>query len=157
MGRERKIGFLQLAGYAAFGIIALALIESDFFDTLPGTQVALSNYANTGSYITGIFTGILVFTAEILKILVVVGVVFGSIAVLKNFSLEKRLFSCTPLKREVGCYRCPECGNSLSEEFKYCPNCKTPLKHKCSCGNEVLENWKCCPHCGKGQESKGGN
>jgi hypothetical protein len=152
MGRDKRTGLLQIAGYTAFGVIALALVQSDLFNTLPGTQVALSNYANTGSYVTGIFTGILIFSAEILKILVIVGVVLGSVAVLKNFSLDKKLFSCAPLQRDSGCYRCPECGNSLSEEFKYCPNCKTPLKHKCSCGKEVLENWKCCPHCGKTQD-----
>ena len=45
--------------------------------------------------------------------------------------------------------RCPGCGRPLSEEFTFCPFCKTSLKRLCrNCGKPQQDGWVNCPYCG---------
>lgn len=44
--------------------------------------------------------------------------------------------------------KCPNCGNSVENNFNVCPICKETLKKKCiNCGEIVEIGWKFCPYC----------
>ncbi|MFB6268657.1 MAG: zinc ribbon domain-containing protein [Halobacterium sp.] len=46
---------------------------------------------------------------------------------------------------------CGQCGESLSDDHVYCPNCgeKATRRVFCECGDEVRADWSFCPHCGR--------
>ncbi|USZ69248.1 zinc ribbon domain-containing protein [Halorussus salilacus] len=46
---------------------------------------------------------------------------------------------------------CGQCGESLSDDHVYCPNCgeKTARRVFCECGDEVRSDWGFCPSCGR--------
>jgi len=46
---------------------------------------------------------------------------------------------------------CAQCGETLSDDHVYCPNCgeKTARRVFCECGDEVRADWSFCPHCGR--------
>jgi Arc/MetJ-type ribon-helix-helix transcriptional regulator len=46
---------------------------------------------------------------------------------------------------------CGQCGESLSDDHVYCPNCGEKASHRvfCECGDEVRSDWGFCPSCGR--------
>ncbi|WP_135805761.1 double zinc ribbon domain-containing protein [Halorussus marinus] len=46
---------------------------------------------------------------------------------------------------------CGQCGESLSDDHVYCPNCgeKASRRAFCECGDEVRSDWAFCPGCGR--------
>ena len=46
---------------------------------------------------------------------------------------------------------CSQCGESVSDDHVYCPNCgeKATRRVFCECGDEVRADWSFCPHCGR--------
>lgn len=46
---------------------------------------------------------------------------------------------------------CGQCGESLSDDHVFCPNCGEKATHRvfCECGDEVRADWSFCPHCGR--------
>ena len=46
---------------------------------------------------------------------------------------------------------CVQCGESLSADHVYCPNCGEKATNRvfCECGDEVRADWAFCPHCGR--------
>jgi hypothetical protein len=43
---------------------------------------------------------------------------------------------------------CPECGRTVSDEYRFCPFCNFVLKHKCArCAAPVDTRWNYCPNC----------
>jgi hypothetical protein len=46
---------------------------------------------------------------------------------------------------------CNQCGEGLSSEHVYCPNCgeKTANRLFCDCGDEIRSDWAYCPSCGR--------
>jgi hypothetical protein len=46
---------------------------------------------------------------------------------------------------------CGQCGESLSDDHVYCPNCgeKAARRVFCECGDEVRSDWGFCPGCGR--------
>ncbi|ESP88152.1 double zinc ribbon domain-containing protein [Candidatus Halobonum tyrrellensis] len=46
---------------------------------------------------------------------------------------------------------CAQCGESLSDDHVYCPNCgeKASRRLFCDCGDEVRSDWAFCPGCGR--------
>jgi hypothetical protein len=52
---------------------------------------------------------------------------------------------------EEASHSCSQCGESLSDEHVYCPNCgeKATRRVFCECGDEVRADWSFCPHCGR--------
>ena len=52
------------------------------------------------------------------------------------------------LVREPLPYSCPQCANSVSARFNFCPNCKYNLQPACpQCQKEVSDTDKFCPYC----------
>jgi hypothetical protein len=53
-----------------------------------------------------------------------------------------------PEKRETDC---GQCGETLSDDHVYCPNCgeKASRRVFCECGDEVRSDWGFCPGCGR--------
>ncbi|MDP5038944.1 MAG: zinc ribbon domain-containing protein [Candidatus Gracilibacteria bacterium] len=50
---------------------------------------------------------------------------------------------------------CFSCDYIISKDYKFCPNCRTKLKHECiGCSKELKLDWSICPFCGKDQETK---
>lgn len=48
-------------------------------------------------------------------------------------------------KTQITCYYC---GNSIEENFNYCPYCRMALKQKCqNCGKYINLIWRNCPYC----------
>lgn len=49
---------------------------------------------------------------------------------------------------EAGCH---QCGETLSDDHVYCPNCGEKRSHRvfCECGDEVRTDWAFCPSCGR--------
>jgi predicted transcriptional regulator len=46
---------------------------------------------------------------------------------------------------------CQQCGENLSPEYVYCPNCgeKAARRVFCECGDELRSDWAFCPGCGR--------
>ncbi|UPV72860.1 ribbon-helix-helix protein, CopG family [Halorussus limi] len=46
---------------------------------------------------------------------------------------------------------CGQCGETLSDDHVYCPNCgeKASRRVFCECGDEVRSDWGFCPGCGR--------
>ncbi len=54
-----------------------------------------------------------------------------------------------------GRHHCLQCETPISQDFKFCPNCKVNLKIECrSCKKEIIDGWKICPYCGEKQKKK---
>jgi len=52
-------------------------------------------------------------------------------------------------QREAG--SCAQCGEALSSEHVFCPNCgeKAARRLFCECGDELRSDWSHCPSCGR--------
>jgi uncharacterized protein (UPF0212 family) len=153
MSNNKQDNIWQLAGVVVLGVIALVLVYNEFF-TAP-TGMGFNMYYNTGGglSLTALVTSILVLAVKVLKILLVVGLVVGSVLAAKKYLLDdKKLDFSFISKEDDGTYKCPSCDTKLNAEFKFCPNCKTALNKQCACGKELQIGWKCCPHCGTPQE-----
>ncbi|MXR42596.1 zinc-ribbon domain-containing protein [Halobaculum sp. WSA2] len=50
-----------------------------------------------------------------------------------------------------GARGCPQCGEDLSDDHVFCPNCgeKATRRLFCECGDEVRSDWGFCPGCGR--------
>jgi len=46
---------------------------------------------------------------------------------------------------------CGQCGENVSSDHVYCPNCGEKTSHRvfCDCGDELRSDWAFCPGCGK--------
>jgi Arc/MetJ-type ribon-helix-helix transcriptional regulator/RNA polymerase subunit RPABC4/transcription elongation factor Spt4 len=46
---------------------------------------------------------------------------------------------------------CGQCGESVSSDHVYCPNCGEKASHRvfCDCGDELRTDWAFCPSCGR--------
>jgi predicted transcriptional regulator len=46
---------------------------------------------------------------------------------------------------------CSQCGEEMSSEHVYCPNCGEKGAHRvfCDCGDEIRSDWAFCPSCGR--------
>jgi Arc/MetJ-type ribon-helix-helix transcriptional regulator len=46
---------------------------------------------------------------------------------------------------------CGQCGENVSANHVYCPNCGEKTSHRvfCDCGDELRSDWAFCPSCGK--------
>jgi Arc/MetJ-type ribon-helix-helix transcriptional regulator len=46
---------------------------------------------------------------------------------------------------------CSQCGENVSADHVYCPNCGEKTSHRvfCDCGDELRSDWAFCPGCGK--------
>ncbi|RDI71361.1 double zinc ribbon domain-containing protein [Halopelagius longus] len=46
---------------------------------------------------------------------------------------------------------CEKCGEEVSDEHVYCPNCGEKANHRvfCECGDELRSDWAFCPGCGR--------
>jgi Arc/MetJ-type ribon-helix-helix transcriptional regulator len=46
---------------------------------------------------------------------------------------------------------CSKCGESVSGDHVYCPNCGEKASHRvfCECGDELRSDWAFCPSCGR--------
>ena len=47
--------------------------------------------------------------------------------------------------------QCGQCGEAVSDDHVYCPNCgeKTSRRLFCECGDEIRSDWSFCPGCGR--------
>ncbi|MDQ2051221.1 zinc ribbon domain-containing protein [Natronolimnohabitans sp. A-GB9] len=47
--------------------------------------------------------------------------------------------------------QCGQCGESVSDDHVYCPNCGGKVSRRlfCECGDEVRSDWSFCPGCGR--------
>ncbi|WP_435064586.1 double zinc ribbon domain-containing protein [Halobaculum sp. EA56] len=50
-----------------------------------------------------------------------------------------------------GAAACAQCGEEVSDDHVYCPNCgeKTSRRLFCECGDELRSDWGFCPSCGR--------
>ncbi|MFC7204536.1 zinc ribbon domain-containing protein [Haloferax namakaokahaiae] len=46
---------------------------------------------------------------------------------------------------------CGQCGENVSRDHVYCPNCGEKASHRafCECGDELRSDWAFCPGCGR--------
>jgi len=46
---------------------------------------------------------------------------------------------------------CGQCGENLTDDHVYCPNCGEKAAHRvfCDCGDELRSDWGFCPSCGR--------
>jgi len=52
---------------------------------------------------------------------------------------------------ESGEKSCAQCGENLTQDHVYCPNCGEKASHRvfCECGDELRSDWAFCPSCGR--------
>jgi Arc/MetJ-type ribon-helix-helix transcriptional regulator len=52
---------------------------------------------------------------------------------------------------ESGENPCAQCGENLTNDHVYCPNCGEKASHRvfCECGDELRSDWAFCPSCGR--------
>lgn len=57
----------------------------------------------------------------------------------------------TVTDREGDSRTCSQCGEEVSGEHVYCPNCGGKTSHRifCECGDELRSDWAFCPSCGR--------
>jgi len=74
---------------------------------------------------TALITTLLVFTVKALKVVLVIGLVVGSVVAAKKylFGDEKIDFSFKKTKEEPASCECPCCKAALQAEYKFCPIC----------------------------------
>jgi len=73
---------------------------------------------------------------------------------LQELDLEENKEIKPPLNLEEKT-QCHNCGYSISNEYKYCPNCRICLKKEClNCKKTISPEWTICPFCWKDQEEK---
>jgi hypothetical protein len=50
-----------------------------------------------------------------------------------------------------GSKTCDKCGETVSADHVYCPNCGEKASHRvfCECGDELRSDWAFCPSCGR--------
>ncbi|WP_323191727.1 zinc ribbon domain-containing protein [Halostella sp. PRR32] len=50
-----------------------------------------------------------------------------------------------------GSNTCGQCGENVSSDHVYCPNCGEKATHRvfCDCGDELRTDWAFCPSCGR--------
>ena len=66
-------------------------------------------------------------------------------------SVEKRLIR----EYQLSMAECPQCDESLSKAFLYCPNCSHHLRKECSdCVEHIPVAYKSCPFCGVRQQER---
>ncbi|WP_277553968.1 double zinc ribbon domain-containing protein [Halobaculum limi] len=48
-------------------------------------------------------------------------------------------------------HSCAQCGESVSDDHVYCPNCGEKASNRlfCECGDELRSDWGFCPGCGR--------
>ena len=59
----------------------------------------------------------------------------------------RRAVSDTPSSERA----CPQCGETVSDDHVYCPNCGEKAANRlfCDCGDELRSDWAYCPSCGR--------
>jgi Arc/MetJ-type ribon-helix-helix transcriptional regulator len=59
--------------------------------------------------------------------------------------------SDAPRDHESDDHTCAQCGESLSDDYVFCPNCGEKAAHRffCECGDELRSDWSHCPSCGR--------
>jgi len=79
---------------------------------------------------TALITTLLVFTIKALKLVLVIGLVVGSVMAAKKylFGDEKIDFSLNKFKKEPVTRECPCCKAMLQVEYKFCPSCGSTLE-----------------------------
>ncbi|WP_254524926.1 ribbon-helix-helix protein, CopG family [Natrinema caseinilyticum] len=57
----------------------------------------------------------------------------------------------TQIRDREGDRQCNQCGDHLSGNHVYCPNCgeKASRRLFCDCGDEIRSDWSFCPGCGR--------
>jgi len=51
--------------------------------------------------------------------------------------------------------RCSNCGNTVNQDWQFCPYCETQLKTNCTgCGFLLKPAWSICPICGSNNKSE---
>lgn len=57
----------------------------------------------------------------------------------------------TAERAQTGRKTCGQCGDEMSAESVYCPNCGEKASHRvfCDCGDEIRSDWAFCPSCGR--------
>jgi type IV pilus assembly protein PilB len=61
------------------------------------------------------------------------------------------LFRVIHLSDQGANWVCPNCGESLNQDFPNCPHCGFLLMNRCpDCGGSREGKWSFCPYCGKG-------
>lgn len=64
---------------------------------------------------------------------------------------ESRSADSVAAASDPGARSCAQCGEDVSDEHVYCPNCGEKATHRlfCECGDELRSDWGFCPGCGR--------
>ncbi|WP_336021894.1 double zinc ribbon domain-containing protein [Halobellus salinisoli] len=64
---------------------------------------------------------------------------------------EERKTQTDEVSQDAGSKPCEKCGENVSADHVYCPNCGEKASHRvfCECGDELRSDWAFCPGCGR--------
>lgn len=147
-----------------FGGLLLFWLMFNQVNTPTTTMVYGHMTWGTAPTTSSLLSGLLSIVWNLLWLVLVIGLIGGVFQFIKRFISANNLEikydldqDLKPLLQKIKPtkYICPECKESLDEDFKFCPKCKTSLKTTCSnCGKVLLVNWNCCPACGLEQKAE---
>lgn len=149
---------LKTIGVAALAVIIFALLYNLLLGGSGGFGFNMghnSGYGfgmgyNSGFGLNALLGSVLGLAVQLLWLVFIVSLVIGGVMLVKkHIVVDEKKFNLNFLNLIDTGYTCPGCGTKLKTEYKFCPNCKTALKEKCTkCGKELQGGWKCCPDCG---------
>ncbi len=155
MSQNSQDSTVRTIGIVALGVIILALLYNVLLGGRAG--VGFNVYFSRGVDVNWLLTSILALAVKLLWVVVVISLVAGLAILVKKNVLDGQKINLSFIG---SAHVCPHCGAKLTDDYKFCPNCKTPLKEKClQCGVELKTEWQCCPSCGteKNIETPGKN
>lgn len=144
----------KVTGIVVLGLIALALVSNVFSSARPAGYTVYYN-SGSGLSLNGLISNSLVLILNVLKILLIVGLVGGSVLAAKKYLQNgKQIDFSLNFTEGSEDFLCPSCGAFLEDDDDACPNCKKTFKRKCACGKVLDVEWSCCPYCGAAQEKE---
>ena len=151
-GQKERESLLRIAAVVVLALLGMSMLAGTFFANNPmyGGQNVMGRQMGMGSGtgfspINGVQV-VLTWIMHLLWVFVLVALIIGAYLCFKKLYIA----TSTPHKPLVNQSTvCGGCGLQVSEEFRYCPNCKLSLKSVCDhCSKPIRTNWKCCPYCG---------
>lgn len=167
MDKEKKEenSLLKIILITLLSLLIFGFFSSVFFSNNPGysgrrmMHGMMDNNYSTSNGLSNLLEGFLSVSMHLLWVFSLVALIFGLFVLTKKAFEQKHQENQKSQKSQksqsnennsvIRFQTCPECGDQISDDFKFCPNCTTSLTKKCICGNRIQVSWKCCPYCGR--------